>query len=61
MFGKKAAERTQALKTDFEADVGHRQSAGGQQFLSFFDPALGQVLMWCFVKGLAEESQKVKA
>jgi hypothetical protein len=60
VFVKQAAERTQTLEADFEADVGHRQPAGRQQLLRLLDSTLGEVLMGSLVKCLAEEPQEVK-
>jgi len=61
VFVKQAAERSETLEPDFEADIGHRQSARREQLFRFLNPSLSQILMRSLIECPPEESQKVKA
>ena len=56
---KECAERTEALKTDFETDVRHAQIVFAEKFLRFLDATMNEVLMRSLVEGLPEQPQKV--
>ena len=51
---KERAERTEALKTDFETDIRHAQIVFTEQFLRFLDATVNEVLMRSLVEGLPE-------
>jgi len=61
MFVKQAAERTQALEANLEADVGDCQRARRQQLLGLLDSAVREVLMRGLVERRAKEPQEMKA
>jgi hypothetical protein len=56
---KEAAEGSQTLKTDFEADIRHPNVVRPKQLLCFFDSSLNQVLVRCLVERLSKQSEKV--
>ena len=58
-FVEECAERSEALKSDFETDVSHAQVVAAEQLFRFLDAAFDQVLVWRFVKCLAEEPKKM--
>lgn len=51
---KEAAERAEALKSDFETDVRYAQIVFAEQFLRFLDATMDEVLMRSLVEGLPE-------
>src|SRR6185503_11257322 len=60
-FVKQAAEGSQALEADFEANVRDAQPVRAQQFFGPFDAPLDQVLVRSLIKRLPEQTQKMKA
>ncbi len=58
-FVKERAERSEALESDFEADVSHAEFVATEQFFRFLDAALDQVLVRSLVECLPEETQKM--
>ena len=56
---KERAERTEALKADFETHVRHAQIVFTEQFLRFLDATVNEVLVRSLVEGLPEQSQEV--
>ena len=56
---KERAERTEALKADFEADVRYAQIVFAEQLLRFLDATMNEVLMRSLVESLPEQSQEV--
>jgi hypothetical protein len=61
VFVKESAERSETLKSDFEADVGHAKLVAAEEFLGFFDTTLDQVLVRRLVESLSKKTQKVIA
>ena len=57
---KESAERSETLKSDFEADVGHAKFVA-EQFFRLLDAALNQVLMRGLVECLPEQTKKMVA
>jgi hypothetical protein len=60
-FAKKCAERTEAGKADFEANLGHGQAAGIEQFFGALDALFNQILMWRLAEVLLKEPQEMEA
>jgi hypothetical protein len=60
-FVKETAERSQALKTDFEANIRDPQVGSTQKLFGFFNASFDQVLVRSLVKSLAEQAQKMVA
>ena len=60
-FVKETAERSQALKADFEANIRNPQVGGTQKLFGFFNASFDQVLVRSLVKSLAEQAQKMVA
>jgi hypothetical protein len=58
---EESAERTEALKPDFETNVSHAKLIAAEQLFCFLDAALDEVLMRSLVEGLPEETQKMIA
>ncbi len=58
---KESAERTEALKPNFETDVSYAKLVAAEQFLCFLDAAFDQVLMRRFIEGLPEETEEMVA
>ena len=56
---KETAERSEALKPDFETDVRDAQFISSEQFFRFLDAAFDQILVRSFVECLAKQTQKV--
>ena len=56
---KKAAKRSEALKSNFEADVCNSQFVCAKQLFRSLDASFYEVLVWSRVEGLPEESQKM--
>ncbi len=54
IFVKQAAKGAQAFEANLEANFGHRELAGNQQFFGFLDPFFDQILMRRLVKRLLE-------
>lgn len=61
VFVKESAERSETLKSDFEADVGHAKFVAAEQLFGFLDATFDQVLMWRLVECLPEETKKMVA
>ena len=61
VFVKESAERSEALKADFETDIRYPEFVATQQFLCFLDPAFDQVLVRSLIKCLTEETEKMVA
>ena len=57
---EQAAERTEALKANLIADLGHWQRGGDQQLLGAFQSAVAQVLMWRCAKCRTKGADEVK-
>ena len=60
-FVEECAERSEALKPDFETDVSHAQFVAAEQLFRFLDAAFDQVLVWGYIECLAEETKKMVA
>ena len=58
---KESAERAEALKSNFEADVGDAQLIAAEQLFSFFEAAFDEVLMRRLVECLPEETKEMVA
>src|SRR5829696_3361158 len=58
-FVEECAERSEALKSDFETDVSHAQFVAAEQLFRFLDAAFDQVLVWGYIECLAEETKKM--
>ena len=58
-FVKQRAERSQALKANFKADLRHAQAAKAKQLFRLGDPSLNQVLMRSGVESAAKETKEV--
>jgi hypothetical protein len=56
---KQAAERTDALKSDLETDIGHRSLTVGEHLLGFGYAPLSQVLMRGPIESLSEEPEEM--
>ena len=56
---EETAERSQALKSDFEADVSDAEVGTPQELFCLFDTTFDQILVRRLVEGLPEESQEV--
>ena len=61
VFVKESAERSETLKSDFEADVGHAKFVAAEEFLSFLNATFDQVLVRRLVESLSKKTQKVIA
>jgi len=60
-LAKQCAERAEALKTYFEADIGNRQAPVSEQLLRLFNSAVNQILMWSGLKLFAKQTKKMIA
>jgi hypothetical protein len=60
-LAKQRAERTEALKAYFKADISDRHPSVSQQLFGLFDSAIDQVLVWGGRKFFAEEAEEVIA
>lgn len=58
---EQTAKGSQALKSDFEADICNPQIFRAQQLFGLFNPAFDQILVRSLVECLSEQSQKVIA
>src|ERR1041385_2477619 len=58
---KQRTERTEALKTDFEANVGDCQPPVPEQLLRLFNSAANQILVWRRLNLFAKQTKKMIA
>jgi hypothetical protein len=58
---KEGAERSETLKSDFEAHISHAKFVAAEEFLGFLDATLDQVLVGRLVESLSKKTQKVIA
>ena len=56
---KQRTERSQTLKSNFEANIRHAQLVAAEQLFRFLDTTLDQILVWSLVECLPEETQEV--
>ena len=56
---KQRAERSETLKPDLEAHIGHAESLGTKQLFGLRNSSLDQVLVWRGGERVAKESQEV--
>ena len=56
VFVKERAERSETLKSDFEADVSYAKLIAAEEFLGFLDTAFDQILVRRLVESLSKET-----